>query len=354
MWTSTTSPSSRKPETAAAPTNFSAGRFCDRGQDRSQGGPIGGGADQPAVHPARPGCDHLQRPEPTGADRQPPRLSELPTGRLHQRHSPAPAAASAALRGRGGRGGPGSPGADRPGRGPTPARGPGGRPGPVRPPGRVRRARLRPRRHAPAQHAALERRTRAREGRRMQARPGDAVVQVRGLVMTYGTHRAVDGIDLEIEPGRDLRPARAERRRQDHDRRDPGGLPAADRGRGPGARPRPRRGRPGLAGPGRRGPAVHRRGRRAHGARAGAPLRRLLPAPEDPEEVIAAVGLTEKAGARAGSLSGGQRRRLDVGLGHRRQPRAALPGRADHRFRPAGPQVVLGACSSRCAPGAPR
>jgi ABC-2 type transport system ATP-binding protein len=39
------------------------------------------------------------------------------------------------------------------------------------------------------------------------------------------------------------------------------------------------------------------------------------PAPRDPEEVIASVGLTEKATARTGALSGGQRRRLDVALG---------------------------------------
>jgi ABC-2 type transport system ATP-binding protein len=37
--------------------------------------------------------------------------------------------------------------------------------------------------------------------------------------------------------------------------------------------------------------------------------------PRDPEEVLDLVGLTEKAGARGRSLSGGQRRRLDVALG---------------------------------------
>ena len=37
--------------------------------------------------------------------------------------------------------------------------------------------------------------------------------------------------------------------------------------------------------------------------------------PRDTDEVIAAVGLTDKAGARAGSLSGGQQRRLDVAVG---------------------------------------
>jgi ABC-2 type transport system ATP-binding protein len=37
--------------------------------------------------------------------------------------------------------------------------------------------------------------------------------------------------------------------------------------------------------------------------------------PRDPDEVLELVGLTEKAGARGRSLSGGQRRRLDVALG---------------------------------------
>jgi ABC-2 type transport system ATP-binding protein len=39
------------------------------------------------------------------------------------------------------------------------------------------------------------------------------------------------------------------------------------------------------------------------------------PAPRDPAAVIEAVGLAAKAGDRAGTLSGGQRRRLDVALG---------------------------------------
>jgi ABC-2 type transport system ATP-binding protein len=40
-----------------------------------------------------------------------------------------------------------------------------------------------------------------------------------------------------------------------------------------------------------------------------------FPTPRDPDGVIAAVGLTEKARARNSKLSGGQRRRLDVALG---------------------------------------
>jgi ABC-2 type transport system ATP-binding protein len=42
---------------------------------------------------------------------------------------------------------------------------------------------------------------------------------------------------------------------------------------------------------------------------------RYYPAPRDPDAVIAAVGLTDKARTRTRRLSGGQRRRLDVALG---------------------------------------
>jgi ABC-type multidrug transport system, ATPase component len=37
-------------------------------------------------------------------------------------------------------------------------------------------------------------------------------------------------------------------------------------------------------------------------------------APRDVDEVIALVGLQQKAGARVKSLSGGQKRRLDLGI----------------------------------------
>jgi ABC-2 type transport system ATP-binding protein len=41
----------------------------------------------------------------------------------------------------------------------------------------------------------------------------------------------------------------------------------------------------------------------------------FYPAPDDPDKVIERVGLTEKARARTHTLSGGQKRRLDVALG---------------------------------------
>jgi len=50
----------------------------------------------------------------------------------------------------------------------------------------------------------------------------------------------------------------------------------------------------------------------------------LFPRPRDVEETIAAVGLEEKANARSTTLSGGQRRRLDVAL--------AVIGRPDLMF----------------------
>ena len=48
---------------------------------------------------------------------------------------------------------------------------------------------------------------------------------------------------------------------------------------------------------------------------------RYYPNPRDPDEVIAAVGLETKRRARSRSLSGGQRRRLDVALGIIGRPR---------------------------------
>ena len=46
----------------------------------------------------------------------------------------------------------------------------------------------------------------------------------------------------------------------------------------------------------------------------------FYPNPDDPDKVLARVGLTDKARARTQSLSGGQKRRLDVALGIIGQP----------------------------------
>ena len=58
------------------------------------------------------------------------------------------------------------------------------------------------------------------------------------------------------------------------------------------------------------------------------------PHPRPVDETIALAGLEEKADDRVGRLSGGQRRRLDVGLALDRRPRPRVPRRADDRLRP--------------------
>ena len=150
----------------------------------------------------------------------------------------------------------------------------------------------------------------------------EPAVRVRGLVKNYAGRAAVDGLDLDVGRGEVFALLGPERRRQDDDDRDPrrasgSGTTAtsacsARTRRGPAARWRARIGvvsQSEGAGPGRSpcgrssttSPATTRR-------------------PGRPPELIAAVGLEEKAGTRVGRLSGGQRRRLAVALGVQGRP----------------------------------
>ena len=61
------------------------------------------------------------------------------------------------------------------------------------------------------------------------------------------------------------------------------------------------------------------------------------PAPRDVDEVIQLVGLAGKERRKVRTLSGGQKRRLDLALGDDRRSAAAVPRRADHRVRPERP-----------------
>ena len=80
----------------------------------------------------------------------------------------------------------------------------------------------------------------------------DAVIRVPGLRKTYGDHAAVDGLDLDVQRGESFALLGPERGGQDHDGRDPRGLPPPRRRRGrvlgrrPGAADR-RPGGPGSA-----------------------------------------------------------------------------------------------------------
>jgi ABC-2 type transport system ATP-binding protein len=144
---------------------------------------------------------------------------------------------------------------------------------------------------------------------------GTDVVTVRGLVKSYAGRRAVDGIDLDIRAGEIfalLGPNGAGKTTtveilEGFRDRDAGEVSVL--GHDPAEREQGWRSRVGIvlqstgeAGELTVGELV------THFAE-------FYPAPREPDEVIAAVGLAEQRGRRAGALSGGQRRRLDVALG---------------------------------------
>jgi ABC-2 type transport system ATP-binding protein len=149
----------------------------------------------------------------------------------------------------------------------------------------------------------------------------DAAISVRGLVKRYGDSTAVDGLDLDIRRGEIfalLGPNGAGKTTtvevlEGYRRRDGGdvrvlGVDPADGGR--------------------RWKADIGIVLQSGAGDSQLTCLELLRAqasyyadPRDPAEVLELVGLTEKAGARGRSLSGGQRRRLDVALGIVGRPR---------------------------------
>ena len=188
----------------------------------------------------------------------------------------------------------------------------------------------------------------------------DHVITVSGLRMRYGTKDVLLGVDFDVARGRSGVPARAERRRQDHDDRDPRGLPDAAPPARSGCSARTRHGdedwraRIGVVlqswrdhprwTP--RAPARHLGG---YYAPYSTPER---PRPYDVDMLLETVGLADLADQKIVTLSGGQRRRLDVAVGHRRPAGAAVPGRADRRLRPAGPPRVPRPGAPAVRPGA--
>ena len=140
-------------------------------------------------------------------------------------------------------------------------------------------------------------------------------IEVAGLEKRYGDRRAVDGISFTIAAGEVFGLLGPERRGQDHDRRDPRGLPRPDAGtvRVLGLDP---------AADGREPAPAHRRdapgGRPLPGrapARGAAPLRRVLRRTRRPRAAARPRRPRATRGARyVRRLSGGQCQRLSLAL----------------------------------------
>ncbi len=155
---------------------------------------------------------------------------------------------------------------------------------------------------------------------RKQPQPGDpldpdAAISIRGLVKRYGDFVAVDGLDLDIRRGEIfalLGPNGAGKTTtveicEGYRNRDAGDVHVL--GQDPAEGDRHWKARLGVVLQSNSG-ASQLTVREIVASRAD-----LYADPRDPDEVLELVGLTEKAGARGQSLSGGQRRRLDVALG---------------------------------------
>ena len=142
-----------------------------------------------------------------------------------------------------------------------------------------------------------------------------AAVEVRGLTKSYGNVHAVRGIDLTVEPGMVtavLGPNGAGKTTtmeilEGFRDRDAGEVSVL--GLDPGSHGKELRERLGIV--------LQETAAEAYltPREVLAQHARYYPHPRDVDEVVALVGLTEKANARVKTLSGGQKRRLDVGLG---------------------------------------
>ena len=169
-----------------------------------------------------------------------------------------------------------------------------------------------------------------------------AALAVSGLRKSYGEKVVLDGIDLHVADGHGLRAARPERRRQDDHRAHP---VHADPGR---RRPRPVAGHDVAARPDAVRAAIGVTGQfsAVDGLLTGrenlllmADLRHLGKAEgrRRAAELLEQFDLVEAAGKPRATYSGGMRRRLDLAMTLVGAAAGDLPGRADHRPRPAQP-----------------
>lgn len=162
----------------------------------------------------------------------------------------------------------------------------------------------------------------------------ELAVEVRGLRKRYGELTAVDGVDLGIRRGEvfgilgpnEYGKSTTVEILQGHRSRDEGTVTVL--GVDPARADRRWRSRVGIVWQDESAPAeLTVRETVAHFAR-------YYPGPRDCEDVIALVGLEQKAGARVKELSGGRRRRLDVALGVVGSPELLLPDEPTTGFAP--------------------
>ena len=145
-------------------------------------------------------------------------------------------------------------------------------------------------------------------------RPAPAI-SVTGLRKTYGSHAAVDGLDLHVETGEIfalLGPNGAGKTTTVEileGVRVPDSGTVRVLGEDPASADRAWRSRIGVVMQDSRDTPELSVAELVHH------VATYYPSPRDPDEVIDVVGLRAKAGTRARQLSGGQRRRLDVALG---------------------------------------
>jgi ABC-2 type transport system ATP-binding protein len=151
--------------------------------------------------------------------------------------------------------------------------------------------------------------------------PAGPEIRIRGLTKRYGDALAVADVDLDIHPGEVfafLGPNGAGKTTtveilEGYRRRDSGEVSVL--GEDPGTAGRAWRSRIGIV------PQSSGENAELSVEELVSHFARYYPDPRDPDEVVAAVGLADKRAARTRTLSGGQRRRLDVALGIVGRPR---------------------------------